>query len=137
MIFLPEHIFNECVEHAKRESPIESCGIFGGMGEKITTYFPMTNIDNSPDHFSLDPKEQFSVIRNLREQGLKMIGVVHSHPQTLARMSREDKFLAVDQHAVYFILSLASDKPVLKAFQHNDNESFDEIPVNILYILKG
>jgi len=132
MIHIPEYIFNECVARARQQAPIESCGLFGGVGNRVSVFYAMTNTDNSPEHFSLDPRQQFFVIKDLRKRGLKMIGVVHSHPVTPARMSKEDKRLSVDPEAIYFILSLAGDEPSMKAFRRNDDGSFAEVPLSIV-----
>ena len=132
MIYLPKYIYTECLERARRESPVESCGIFGGIGDCITAYYAMTNIDRSPEHFSMDPKQQFAVIKDLRRRGLKQTGVVHSHPATPARLSEEDKRLSADPDAVYFILSLAKAEPEMKAFRNTGDGTFEAVPITIV-----
>ena len=108
------------VRHAREAAPVEDCGLLGGTiddGEKhIERVFFLTNTDHSPEHFSLDPKEQFAAVKELRAKGLLLLGNWHSHPATPSRPSEEDKRLAFDSAASYFILSLAGGEPVLSSF---------------------
>jgi proteasome lid subunit RPN8/RPN11 len=87
----------------------------------------MTNIDHSEEHFSFDPKEQFAAIKYARQQGLKIVGNWHSHPASPSRPSEEDKRLAYDPNILYFILSLAEEKPVLNAFRIVEGEVTEKI----------
>ena len=67
------------------------------------------------------PEEQFAVAKDMRNAGLEMAAVYHTHPATPARPSQEDIKLAVMPGAVYVILSLADpDEPVAKAFAIED-----------------
>lgn len=111
----------EMVRHARATAPIEDCGLLGGRIEgdvkKVEKVFYLTNTDQSEEHFSLDPKEQFAAVKELREQGLVLLGNWHSHPASPSRPSEEDKRLAFDTQASYFILSLNGGEPVLNSFQ--------------------
>ena len=63
-------------------------------------------------------KEQFAAIKDMRNNGLVMLGNFHSHPESPSRPSEEDKRLAYDKELSYFILSLMEiEKPVLKSFK--------------------
>lgn len=66
----------------------------------------------------MDPKEQFEAIKDMRREGLQMIGNFHSHPESPSRPSEEDKRLAYDPKIRYLILSLMNrHQPVLNAFE--------------------
>ena len=116
---LPKAIYNEMVEHAQSLNPIESCGYLGGKDGVVEKFYKMTNIDNSPEHFSFDPKEQFAVVKEARKDGLDLISVYHSHPETPARLSDEDIRLFNDPNPVYIIVSLAQDTPTIGGFKVN------------------
>lgn len=120
MIILEKGIIERMTSQARQELPNECCGILAGRknGEdiEIIEIYPMKNIDESPEHFSMDPKEQFQVYYDIRDRGLKLLGNYHSHPETPSRPSQEDIRLAHDPEAVYAILSLAGSDPVLKFF---------------------
>ena len=108
------------VRHARTVAPIEDCGLLGGIVEDgakvVKKVFYLTNTDHSEEHFSLDPKEQFAAVKELRAQGWQLLGNWHSHPASPSRPSEEDKRLAFDRQASYFILSLAGGEPVLNSY---------------------
>lgn len=106
MIRIPEDIVNKIFIHAERDKPIEACGYLLGLENKVSLMFPMKNMDESRTHFTLDPMEQFKVLNEARNLGLKIIGVYHSHPDTPARPSEEDIQLANDPSISYIIASL-------------------------------
>jgi len=115
----------EMVRHARGLAPIEDCGLLGGTIEDgvktVEKVFYLTNTDHSEEHFSLDPKEQFAAVKELREKGWKLLGNWHSHPASPSRPSEEDKRLAFDSKASYLILSLNGGEPVLNSF-HVDRD---------------
>ena len=122
--------YERMLDEAKRQAPNEACGLVAGVDEEgvriIKKVYLLTNTDRSPEHFSLDPKEQLAAIKDMRQNGLTPLGNWHSHPATPSRPSEEDKRLAFDKTATYFILSLADDAPVLNAFHIEDAESRKE-----------
>ena len=127
MVIITKEQFDEIVNHAKAELPNEACGLLGGVieGNKKTVkkvYF-LTNIDHSNEHFSMDPKEQFAAVKDMRNNKWTLLGNWHSHPETPSRMSEEDKRLAYDVKASYLILSLAAEEPVLNAFNIDENHN--------------
>jgi proteasome lid subunit RPN8/RPN11 len=132
---LPKSIYKELVAHAQSLAPIESCGYLSGTGTTVTTFYPMTNIDNSPEHFTFDPKEQFKVLKEARNKGEGLIAVYHSHPASPARLSEEDIRLFNDSQMVYIIVSLLLDKPDVKAFKVNkesDVVHVESVPIQTI-----
>lgn len=122
MIVLKKIHFEEILAHSKENLPNEACGLLGGTiadGVKtVEKIYLLTNIDQSPEHFSMDPKEQFAAIKDMRAFGWAALGNFHSHPATPSRPSEEDIRLAYDPQASYLILSLQDENnPVLKAFK--------------------
>ena len=120
MLKIPTRIFKEMVLQGQGATPVEACGILAGNDGVVTRCFEMTNADNSPEHFTMVPEEQFAVAKDMRAEGIEMCAVYHTHPATPARPSAEDIKLAVMPGAVYVILSLAADEPVAKAFSIED-----------------
>ena len=111
------------LSQAENDAPIESCGyLLGPDAQHVTENYPMTNVDHSAEHFSFDPKEQFSAVQYARSHQLQIVGNWHSHPASPSRPSEEDKRLALDPNILYFILSLADEQPVLNAFRIQDGE---------------
>ncbi|MGE4170157.1 MAG: Mov34/MPN/PAD-1 family protein [Candidatus Margulisiibacteriota bacterium] len=110
-------IYDEIVAHAKAGLPNETCGYLAGQNDTITTFYPMTNVDASPEHFSFDPKEQFAAIKQARAAGLQVMAVYHSHPESPARLSEEDLRLLNDPNMVYIIVSLMNPEADVKGYK--------------------
>lgn len=137
MIKLNRADYETMLSHARLSLPEEACGLIAGVtdGEDkiIRKVYLLTNIDHSPEHFSLDPKEQLAAIKDMRLHGLVPLGNWHSHPDTPSRPSEEDKRLAYDSRASYMILSLMNkDNPVLHSFRiigaHAEKEELTILP---------
>jgi len=123
----PQAIFTTLFTHAKKTAPEEGCGILAGKDFMITEFFPLENTAHSEQFYEMKAEEQFQIIKKIRAKGLKMIGIFHSHPVSLARPSATDIKLAFYPDVLYFILSLQNpNKPVLKAFWIKDGEVEEE-----------
>jgi [CysO sulfur-carrier protein]-S-L-cysteine hydrolase len=131
MIEIPKTMYDDMIAHAQEGFPLEVCGILGGAGDTVSVNYRMTNTDASNEHFMMEPKEQFAVVKELRAKGLSMLGIYHSHPETLARPSEEDIKLALTPAVSYLIISLAdAAAPVIKSFKiESGNVLFEEIKV--------
>jgi proteasome lid subunit RPN8/RPN11 len=129
---IPTNIFERMVAQAKALAPIEACGILAGKDNKAERLFEMTNADNRSDHFMMEPKEQFTVVKNIRSADLEMLAIYHSHPETPARPSAEDIRLALTPDVIYVIVSLQDAKvPAVKGFFIEDG-TVTEVPVKVL-----
>ena len=121
MIRIPKAIHDDTIAHAKEGFPLEVCGILGGTGESVSVMYRMTNTDASNEHFMMEPKEQFAVVKALRAGGEQMLAIYHSHPESPARPSPEDIRLALTPNVCHLIVSLSDrDNPVAKAFRISD-----------------
>lgn len=118
MIRIPQTIQDDLIAHAKEGFPLEVCGILAGSDESVTAIYRMTNTDASNEHFMMDPKEQFAVVKDLRAKGLAMLAVYHSHPESPARPSAEDIRLALTPDVSYVIISLVDAAlPDIKSYK--------------------
>ena len=121
-IEIKKEVFDRIVQYAVSELPDEACGLIAGTDRpdgvrEIQKVYLLTNVDHTNEHFSIDPREQLTSIKDMRANGLTPLGNWHSHPETPSRPSEEDKRLANDSRASYLILSLAEEgQPVLNAF---------------------
>lgn len=121
MLSIPDKIQKAIIDQAQAGFPLEVCGILGGKGGAVTSHFPMTNTDASNEHFMMDPKEQFAVVKALRAAGEEMLVIYHSHPESPARPSQEDIRLALTPNVFHLIVSLQErETPVAKAFRITD-----------------
>ena len=130
MLAIPKPIYDAVLAHGRAGFPLETCGILGGREGVVSEFYPMTNTDQSREHFLMEPKEQFAVAKDLRAKGKAMLAVYHTHPDTPARPSAEDIRLAKTPGVSTVILSLAGPEPVLKSFRIFDGVSEPE-PVEI------
>ncbi len=114
---ITKEIYAGIILHAKKDLPNECCGYLAGKGAYVTAAYALKNIDDSHEHFSFDPEEQFAAIKDMRKKDLVPIAVYHSHPETPARPSKEDIRLAYDSDISYLIISLARKVPDIKLFK--------------------
>ena len=128
MLYLDKEDYEKILKHCREGLPNEACGLIGGTieGDKryIKKVYLLTNIDESNEHFSMDPKEQLVAVKDMRSNGLQLLGNFHSHPESPSRPSEEDKRLAYDSKVNYLILSLMdNDNPVFNAFWIDENKN--------------
>jgi proteasome lid subunit RPN8/RPN11 len=119
------------VTHCRAHHPNEACGLLAGKGSRVTKVYPMANTEPSPVSYFMEPKEQFRAMKEMRQEGLTMLAIFHSHPQSPAYPSVKDVSLAFYEDAVYLIISLMNPKdPVIKAFTIVDG-AVNEAPFSI------
>lgn len=124
-------VYEEMLLASTRAVPCEACGLLAGEDRRATKCYELTNADNSPEHFSMIPSEQFSAVRDMRSRGLRMLAIWHSHPESPARMSEEDLRLAFTPDVTHVILSLAGQAgPEIRGYQLNDG-----VPENVAIVI--
>ena len=126
MISIKQDIVDQIITHAKKDLPYEACGYLAGNEGTVTIGYQMTNADHSSEHFSFDPSEQFRAVKDARNKGHQILANYHSHPQTPARLSKEDIHLAYDPDISYIIISLAETTPVFKSFKIRNGKVVNE-----------
>lgn len=135
MLTFKKEQFGQFIAHAKVGLPNEACALLGGtvngQDAAVEQVYLLTNVDQSPEHFSMDPAEQFAAIKDMRKNGWVLLGNLHSHPSSPSRPSEEDKRLAFDPSLRYLILSLMAEKPVLNCF-HIRGGAVEEEPITLL-----
>ena len=117
MLTIPREIYDAIIAHARRDFPLEACGMLGGKDGVVSEHYPMANTDQSNEHFMMEPREQFAVVKSLRAKGKDLLVIYHSHPETPARPSEEDIRLALTPGVSYVIVSLAGETPDVKSFR--------------------
>ena len=118
MIRIPKHIHEKMVDHAKREWPLECCGILGGKKETVVKAFELSNMEKSSTRYLMSPQEQLRVFEELEKESIDMIAIYHSHPHTIPFPSETDVKMAFYPEVSSIIISLQErDNPVVKAFR--------------------
>ena len=118
MIRIPKIIYQEMLDHAKKEWPLECCGILSGKEKAVQKAFELKNTEKSPVKYSMSPQDQLKVFEEMEKESLEMIAIYHSHPHTIPFPSETDVKLAFYPDISYIIISLKEEEnPILKAFQ--------------------
>ncbi len=117
---IPARHLDRLIRHARAGAPEEVCGILAGSDDEVIEVFEMVNTEHSPVSYFMDPREQFQVMKAIREKGLRMTAIYHSHPASEAYPSAKDIRLAFYDDVAYVIISLMSDDPVVRAFSIRD-----------------
>ena len=117
-LVVPRHLVSEMILHCKEIYPNEACGILAGKNRTVQKVYKMTNIENSSVSYMMEPREQFTVMKEMRKQGLEMSAIYHSHPQSDVHPSPKDINLAFYPDSLYVIVSLINEEqPAIKAFE--------------------
>jgi proteasome lid subunit RPN8/RPN11 len=75
-------------------------------------------VEDSPIGYSMDPKEQLRVEKQMRARGQRMAGIYHSHTASEAYPSSVDVRLAISPELSYVLVSLQDRlRPVLKSYR--------------------
>lgn len=127
---IKKQVVESIIDHAKKDAPIEACGYLAALNGVVIKHYELPNIDKSTEHFSFEPKDQFAVIKDIRENNLELSAVYHSHPVTPARPSLEDIKLAYDPDISYVIVSLAAKEAKLESYKiKNSNVALEGLEV--------
>ena len=125
---IPHHIQQEIIAHCRSKLPKEACGLLAGdrlvevpnpPREVTHVYlYPMTNVEDSPIGYAMDPKEQLLVEKQMRQRDQRLLGVYHSHTASDAYPSSVDVSLAVSPDISYVLVSLKDwARPVVKSYR--------------------
>ena len=117
MIRIPKTIFQKMVEHAKKEQPLECCGILSGKGKTVEKSFELKNAEGSPVRYSMSPLDQLKAFEEMEKESMEMIAIYHSHPHTIPFPSETDVKLNFYPDVSSVIISLKEENPVMKAFR--------------------
>ena len=113
---------DEVIAHCQSRYPKEACGMLAGAKETaepaVVQIYPMINVEDSPIGYSMDPKEQLQVEKQMRVRGQRMLAIYHSHTATAAYPSPVDVRLAISPEVSYVLVSLKDrQQPDLKSYR--------------------
>jgi [CysO sulfur-carrier protein]-S-L-cysteine hydrolase len=78
-------------DFAQAEAPNECCGLLAGQGTIVSHVYPIPNELASPTRFRTTPKMMFQAQRQMREDGVELLAVYHSHPTSEPIPSTTDR----------------------------------------------
>jgi proteasome lid subunit RPN8/RPN11 len=115
---LPPAVRQTIADHARRDRPLECCGLLVGRGRAVTAAVAMRNVEASATRFRLDAREHVALMRALRlvSPPLSVVGVYHSHPAGPARPSRTDLAEAFYPEWLYVVAGVAGARVRVRGF---------------------
>ena len=116
-------VIDAIVDHARRDSPLECCGLLIGSSDKVVECRAARNLKASSVVYLVDPENHFEAIRHARAEGLAVVGAYHSHPRSAAEPSPTDIREANDADFVHVIVSLSDAEPQVAAFRIEDGRA--------------
>lgn len=126
MIKIPKSIYQAIIDHARKEAPLECCGILAGIDGTVQKAFPLRNEEQSTVRYLMSPQEQLKVFEEMERERLEMVGIYHSHTHTIPFPSETDVKLAFYPEVSSVIISLKEEPPIVKAFRIREEAIFPE-----------
>ncbi len=149
---IPRRILDDLVAHAKERAPYECCGLLAGTDRAVSRLYRIKNIvalegaqnlssfdaakvahlerlspaDRAEVAFVMDMQDFSAAKKDMRNNGLDLQVVYHSHPHDPARPSVTDIKIATDYEEIwpkinlpipaYLLVSLMQDTPDIKTY---------------------
>ena len=120
-LILPDSIRTRIVEHALVERPLECVGLLAGTNNVIERDYPLVNEAESATRF-FAVEGLFGPMREIRQAGLELLAIYHSHPLTPAVPSRRDCEENYYPETVHVIVSLAGNEPEVRGWMMTTDE---------------
>lgn len=119
---MTREVLDDMVLHAIDGYPLEACGLLVGTvdGEGTTTLVRLVrsaNLAASALVYTIDPKVHLRAERTAEDDGLAVVGVMHSHTHTDPFPSPTDVAAAPDPTWQYVIVSLRDPSPSLRSYR--------------------
>ena len=107
MLRIDQATYDALVAHAKRDHPVEACGVVAGPegSDRPERVVEMVNAAGSPTFYELDSTDLLRLYREMDDADEEPVVVYHSHTATEAYPSRTDIGLAQEPGAHYVLVS--------------------------------
>ena len=127
MLRIPKTLCEDMIAHCRSAYPKEACGLLAGRDGVVEQVYLMTNMEDSPIGYSMDPKEQLQVMKAMRERRQEMLAIYNSNTASAAYPSPVDVRLAVYPDVSYVLVSLKDHaKPEMKSYRIQDGRIIAE-----------
>lgn len=125
---LSDDVWDAISAHGLRGYPLEACGLLIGewQGDRVIRFEPTPNAARSSRVYEVDGRDFLRIERAADDDGLAIIGVVHTHTHTDAYPSPTDVAAAPDPGWHYPIVSLRGGEPAMRSFRIADGEVTEE-----------
>jgi proteasome lid subunit RPN8/RPN11 len=128
---IPRDIHDAMVAHCQRESPLECCGILGGIVPRVSSIHPLRNASASEVRYDADPRDLIDAVVALRQSNGEILAIYHSHPRWAAIPSRTDLQENHYGPVPRIIVSLLGAAPEVRVWRL-DADSYEELPWTIV-----
>lgn len=149
---IPRSLYEEMIAQALSELPNECCGLFAGRMDqsgaddrteeagrvaidvpviRAERRYVLVNESASPVEFTSDPRSMLTAVRDMRDRGIDIVAVYHSHPTSRPIPSRKDLERNLLPGAMCLIISLAGEQPEVRAWWLSET-SYDAAPFEIV-----
>jgi proteasome lid subunit RPN8/RPN11 len=119
------------LRHAQAEFPNECCGLLAGQLSgvsgplpvgRVTKRYPLVNELASPTEY-MSGKSLFYAQKDMRQEGLELLAIYHSHPTSEPVPSRKDlERNYYGSEVVHFIISLKDKEPLMRGWRLEEAE---------------
>jgi proteasome lid subunit RPN8/RPN11 len=120
-LLVPRGIYDGMLAQALAEQPAECCGLLAGVIEngegRVVARYPLVNELNSPTEYYAEVRGLFLAQKDMREKGLELLAIYHSHPTSPPVPSPKDRERNYyGEEVVSVIISLLTDPPEVGAW---------------------
>lgn len=92
-------------QHVEDCFPCEAVGFFAGDVEgRVLEIVSLPNVSSNPATFIADPYAQFVAEQHFKDEGLRILGIYHSHPEGTAQLSEIDLHFAQQWSCAHVII---------------------------------
>ncbi len=131
-VYLPRKITQQLLHLAQTSPDREICGLVGAKNGIPAHCYPVDNIATQPDiRFQLDPKQQITALKTMRERGESLFAIYHSHPNAPAIPSATDLAQASYPDAIYLIISLNTQGVLELRAYHLEQGDYNELNLSM------
>ena len=129
MLTIDQATHDAIVAHAKRDHPVEACGIVAGPEgtDRAERFIEMVNAAGSPTFYEYDSTDLLALYKEMDERDEEPVVIYHSHTATEAYPSRTDISLAMEPGAHYVLVSTREpDSTDVRSYRIVDGEVTEE-----------
>jgi proteasome lid subunit RPN8/RPN11 len=134
-LLIPRRHYDAMIAQAKAELPNECCGFLAGLivppesevasiGRVLQRY-PLVNNAASPKEYLANDRTLFDAYRDIRDHGLDLLAVYHSHPVSAPVPSKTDLERNYFDNVMHLIISLQADEPVLRGWWLGERDCWE------------
>lgn len=122
-IWLPVSLWEQMRADVQARSPLEACGLVGGLQQRALGVFPVVNSLQSPNSYRMDAEGQVRIFFDLERRGWDLLAIYHSHPDGPGHPSPTDLAEAAYPEAIHLIWSPQAGAWHCRAFLIQEEKS--------------